>query len=167
MNKRRNFLRFASAAALPAAAAIFTSGTAKADDGDGSVSEFLGAWDSVHSLPGGATFREFLTFADGGVLHETNNFINFGSNGNPAVPGVMYASDGMGSWKRVRRGVVEVVFRKMLFDFARQNFADLRAIGTLTSNGVTLDGVWKVELVSGDTVLGLLGDATSHGRRMS
>jgi hypothetical protein len=168
MNQRRNFLRLASAAALPIAAATVSAGVARADDG--SVKEFLGAWDTIHSLPfPPGQFRELLTFADGGVMHETNSFLHTASNLDFSVyglPSVMNASDGFGNWKRIDNGKIEVVFRKLLFNGARQNFGDLRATGTLTSNGVQLLGDWIVEIILPTHVVPL-GPATSVGRRLA
>ena len=167
MNQRRNFLRFASAAALPVAAAAVSTNVARADDGD--VKEFLGAWDTIHSLPfPPGQFREFMTFSDGGVVHETNSFLHTASNLDFSafgLPNVLNASDGFGNWKRTGRGVIEVVFRKMLFDGSRVNFGDLRAKGKLTSNGLILHGDWVVEVVLPDRIIPM-GPATSQGRRL-
>jgi hypothetical protein len=167
MNQRRNFLKAASAIAIPAAALAVSSGVALADDG--SVQDFLGTWDSVHSLPfPPGRFREFLSFADGGVLHETNSFLNTASNLDFSLyglPNVINASDGFGNWTRVGNGAIEVVFRKMLFDGGRQNFGDLRATGKLTSNGIKLYGDWFVEVILADRIVPL-GPATSEGTRL-
>src|SRR5438477_5790750 len=103
MNDRRNFLKLASAAAIPAVAAVVWSGVAQADDG--SAKEFLGAWNAIQTLPSppfppGASFREFLSFADGGVVHETNSFLNTASNldfSMYGLPKVVNAADGVGS----------------------------------------------------------------------
>src|SRR5689334_9474503 len=116
MSDRRNFLRLASAAAIPAAAAIVSSGVARAADGSG----FLGAWSTLHSLPfPPGNFREFLSFAAGGVLHETNSFLHTASNVDFSVyglPNVATAADGVGSWTDLGNGLDQVVFRKMMFD---------------------------------------------------
>ena len=144
MNERRNFLRLASSAAIPAAAAIVSSGIARADDG--SAKEFLGAWGTIHTLPfPPGQFREFLSFADGGVLHETNSFLHTASNLDYSMfrlPNVVNAADGVGIWERVRNGVIQAVFRKMLFDGSRQNFGDLHVTGTLRSDGAKLFRDW-------------------------
>ena len=50
MNERRNFLKLASAAAIPSAATILSSGVARAAD-DESAAEFLGALE-YDPLPG-------------------------------------------------------------------------------------------------------------------
>lgn len=173
MNQRRNFLKLASAAAIPAAAAIVASGVARADDG--STKEFLGAWNSIHTLPplpfpAPPNFREFLSFADGGVLHETNSFLHTMSNldfSQFGLPNVLNAADGVGSWERVGHGVIQVIFRKMLFDGLRQNFGDLRVTGTLHSDGAKLHCDWHIEVVNLlDKVLADFGPATSEGIRI-
>src|SRR5438067_608752 len=101
MNGRRNFLRLASAAAVPAAAAIVSSGVARADDD--SANEFLGVWSTIHTLPfPPGHFREFLSFAEGGVLHETNSFLHTTSNLDFSMfglPNVVNAADGVGNWE--------------------------------------------------------------------
>ena len=79
MTDRRNFLRRTSAAAVAGGAVTLSTGVLKADDGE--VREFLGSWDTIHSLPfPPGFFREFLSFASGGVVHETNSFLNTASN---------------------------------------------------------------------------------------
>lgn len=175
MNDRRNFLKLASAAAIPAAAAVISSGVGQADDG--SAKEFLGSWNTIHSLPFAPySFREFLSFADGGVVHETNSFLHTASNldfsmyGPPNVlPNVLNAADGVGNWTRVGNGVIQVVFRKLLFDGSRQNFGDLHVMGTLRSDGAKLLAEWHIEVVN---LLGtVLADldvprATSQGTRI-
>jgi hypothetical protein len=171
MNDRRNFLKLASSAAIPAAAAIVSSGAARADDG--SVQQFLGSWTTKHTLPtppypAGSFFREFLSFADGGVLHETNAFLHTASNTPGLLPNdVVNASDGVGNWERVRNGVIQVTFRKMLFNGSRVNFGDLHVTGTAQSDGTNLHAVWHIEILGLDgTLLATLGDATSQGTRL-
>ena len=170
MNNRRNFLRFASAVALPAGAAAVSSGVAQADDGN--VKDFLGSWNMIHSLPfPPGSFREFMSFADGGVLHETNSFLNTASNldfSMYGLPSVLNAADGFGNWERIGNRRIRAVFRKMLFDGSRRNFGDLRAAGTLSSDGKTLSGDdWLVEVVDpSGVVLAILGTATSKGVRI-
>src|SRR4051794_15051762 len=116
MNDRRKFLKLASGAAIPAAAAIVSSGVAHAADRSG----FLGAWSSIHTLgfpPG--SFREFLSFAAGGVLHETNSFLHTASNIDFSafgLPNVVNAADGVGNWTDLGNGLGQAVFRKMMFD---------------------------------------------------
>jgi hypothetical protein len=168
MYQRRTLLKFGSAALLPAAAAAISTGVARADDGG--VKEFLGAWDTIHSLPfPPGQFREFLSFADGGVLHETNSFLHTASNLDLSMlglPNLVNAADGVGNWRRVAKGVVEVILRKMLFDGARQNFGDLRATGRLTSDGVTIFGTWNVEIVLPNLTIPQ-GPATTEGKRLA
>ncbi|HYP05495.1 MAG TPA: hypothetical protein VER03_04600 [Bryobacteraceae bacterium] len=170
MNQRRNFLRLASAAAVPAAAAaVLSSGVARADNG--SVKDILGAWDTIHTLPFPPfQFREFLTFAEGGVVQETNSFLHstskldFSAFGLPAQ---LSAANGMGSWTRISKNAVTVVFRKMVFDGAGQYIGDFRAEGTITTDGETLWAQWpvlKVIKVDGQEVP--LPPATSTGTRL-
>lgn len=167
MNDRRNFLKLASWAAVPAAAAIVTSGVVRADDGN--TQDFLGAWNTIHTLPfPPGQFREFLSFADGGVLHETNSFLHTASNTAGLLPNdVVNASDGVGSWERVHDGVIQARFRKMLFNGARQNFGDLHVTGTLRSDGTHLHGDWFIEILGVDgKSLVVFGNATSDGTRL-
>ena len=166
MNDRRNFLRLASSAAIPAAAAIVSAGVARADDGG--AKELLGAWSTIHTLgfpPG--SFREFLSFADGGALHETNSFLHTASNLDFSMfglPNVLNAADGVGSWERVSNGLFQVAFRKMLFDGSRQNFGDLHVTGTLRTYGGRLYANWHIEVVDVfDKVVADFGQATSEG----
>src|SRR4051794_31175495 len=99
MNERRTFLKMAAASALPVGAALLSSGVARADDG--STKEFLGSWSTVHTLPFPPfSFREFLSFAEGGVLHETNSFLHTTSNldfSALGLPSVLNAADGAGN----------------------------------------------------------------------
>lgn len=75
MKDRRKFLKLAATAVLPAGSVVISNDIARADDGSGK--EFLGSWNSIHTLPfPPGQFREFLSFADGGVLHETNAFLH-------------------------------------------------------------------------------------------
>jgi hypothetical protein len=168
MNERRNFLKLASAAVIIPAAAIVSSGVARADDG--SAKKFLGAWSNIHSLPfPPGEFREFLSFAEGGVLHETNSFLHTASNldfSTYGLPTVVNAADGVGNWD-VGKGAIQVVFRKMMFNGSRQNFGDLHVTGTLRSNGTKLLAEWHIEVVDRfDKVLADLGHATSEGTRI-
>ena len=132
MNERRNFLKLASAAAIPSAAAILSSGVARAAD-DESAAEFLGAWNTIHTLgfpPG--YFREYLSFGAGRVLHETNTFLHTHSNldfSGFGMPNMVNGSDGIGSWESVAKGKIRVTFRKLLYDGARINFGDLLVTG--------------------------------------
>jgi hypothetical protein len=157
-----------------------SSGVAKADNGD--AKEFLGAWSMLHEGPEGY-FREFISFADGGVVTESNSFLHTATTFNFAPlggPGVMRASDGFGNWERLAKGMIKVAFRKMIFNTSGQYMnMDLRARGVLRSDGETLvtDEVnrWLVELVapsdvddpsSDSVVLGSFGVARSKGVRI-
>lgn len=170
MNERRNFLKLASAAAIPAAAAIVTSGVARAQDS--SAKEFLGAWNTAHSLPfPPGSFREFLTFDASGAMHETNSLLHNTSNLSILIPGKrLNAGDGAGNWYRVAHGVIQVAFRKMLFDSANQNenVGDLHVTGTLRSDGRVLTADWYVEILAPNgALIAPLGPATSTGFRVT
>jgi hypothetical protein len=168
MNGRREFMKLASAG-IPAGAVIVSSGVVRGDDG--SAKEFLGAWSTIHTLPfPPGSFREFLSFADGGVFHETNSFLHTASNLDFSMfglPSVINASDGAGNWQRVANGVVQASFRKMLFNGARQNFGDLHVTGTLHSDGAKLSADWRIQVRDlFDKLLVDLGNATSEGTRI-
>jgi hypothetical protein len=144
-------------------------GIARADDGN--VKDFLGTWSTVHSRPfPPGSFREFLTFSDGGVVHETNNFLHTASNLDFSMfglPNVVNGSDGAGSWTRVGNGVIDVVFHKMLFDGARVNFGDLHVTGRLRSNGTVLTAEWHIDVVNAAGArIDDFGPATSQGTRI-
>ena len=65
-----------------------------------------------------------MSFAEGGVLHETNSFLNTGSNLDLSfygLPTIVNAADGVGNWESFRDVAFQVVFRKMLFDSTRQH----------------------------------------------
>ena len=177
MDDRRRFLRLTSAAAIPAAAAFVSGGTARADDG--SAKEFLGSWNTKHDLglpPG--FFHEFLSFADGGVLHETNSFlhptsrVNFSGFGLTApMWSAVNASDGVGSWARTGNGVATLVFRKMLFDGnSGTHFGDLLVSGTYFSDNRNFSGAGHIRVVGpfdDTTVLVDFGMAASRGIRIA
>jgi hypothetical protein len=170
-NDRRTFLKLVQSASVPAVVATLSGAVARADDGD--VKDLLGAWNTKHSLPmPGAFFREFLTFSAGGVVHETNSFLNTASNLDATpfgFPAVLNASDGFGNWKRIGPRRIEVAFRKMLFDTSRQNIADLRAHGTLMVIGKKLIGNdWTVEIVKpfSNEVIHFLATASTEGWRI-
>jgi len=177
MTDRRRFLKVAPAAALPAAAALLSTRLARADDG--SAKEFLGSWNTKHDLPlPPGYFHEFVSFADGGVLHETNSFlhatskVDFGPLGLTApMWSMVSAADGVGSWERVANGVVNLVFRKMLFDGTTGNhFGDLLVTGTYHSDGRTLSGTGHIRVVGtfeDPTVLVDFGYASSSGIRIA
>lgn len=165
MNNRRSFFQAASGLAIPLAA-IATARPANASDGQ--AREFLGAWNTVHSLPfPPGFFREFLTFSPGGGLKETNSFLNLANSQDLSavgLPKAVKASDGQGNWERRRSGEIEVVFRKLLFNGEGVNFGDLKVTGTLQISGLKLKGEWLVTAVDpNDKLLVSLGPATSEG----
>ena len=169
MTDRRSFLRSGSAIAMAGGALGVSTGVLKADDGD--VKEFLGSWETIHSLPfPPGFFREFLSFASGGVVHETNSFLHTASNLDLSffkLPNVVNGTDGQGNFERVGKGAIRVVFRKMLFNGARECFGYLRATGTLRSDGDNLLGDWDVNVLDwDDKLLAPLGPATSTGKRI-
>lgn len=169
MNKRRRLLSLLSAA-TPAAVAVLATGDARANDGGGKA--FLGAWNAVSTVSNGFSFREFVSFADGGVLTETNAFLHTASNLNFAPFGfnvIANASDGIGSWSRTGPNTAKAAFRKMMFDSATgQNFGDLLVTGTLMSNGDEFSAQWRVVVVDpAGSVLADLGPVTSVGKRMT
>jgi hypothetical protein len=166
MNNRRNFFKVTSAGVLPAAAVLATSSVARADAGN--VGEFPGAWNTVHTLPfPPGQFRELISFAEGGVFRETNSFLHTASNLDFSafgLPNVVNASDGVGNWSRTAKGVVQIVFRKLLFNGARQNFGDLLVTGAGNSDGATLHVDWHIQVVDLSNKLLLdFGMASSQG----
>jgi hypothetical protein len=167
--QRRAFLKMSSAAIVPAAAAALSAPILRADDG--SDNALLGAWSSVHTLPfPPGSFREFLSFAEGGVLHETNSFLHTASNLDFSafgLPNVVNASDGVGHWKRVRDNCYQAIFRKLLFDGSKENFGDLLVTGSIEVHHGALSATWHIEAVntSGD-VLSDFGPGTSEGVRI-
>jgi hypothetical protein len=168
MKRRRRFLRLLSAA-TPAAVAALATGDARADDGVDKG--FLGAWNVVSTISNGFSFREFVSFADGGVVTETNAFLHTASNFNFAPFGlnvVANASDGFGNWSRTGPKTAKAAFRKMMFDSATgRNFGDLLVTGTLMSNGDDFSGQWHVVIVDpAGIVLVDLGPVTSAGTRI-
>src|SRR5690348_9735290 len=102
MEQRRRFLKVAYAMAVPIAA-IGSIGNAAQGADDKRV---LGTWSGVHTLPfPPGSFREFLSFSEGGVVHETNSFLHTASNvdfSSVGLPSVVNASDGLGNWTRSR-----------------------------------------------------------------
>ena len=167
MDNRRSFLKLAA----PAVGLAMVSGEAAPADGTGG-GEFLGTWNTIHTLifpPG--YFREFVAFSQGGVLQETNSFLNTASNVDFSafgLPKVVNASDGMGNWTLVSRGVAKIVFRKLLFDGACYNFADLLVTGVFKSDGKNLSGLPHIVVVDTQTnnVLVDFGQAKSDGIRL-
>ena len=169
MTERRNFMRLASAVALPAAVAVAGAGAVRAQDGD--AKEFLGAWTTIHTLPFPPNwFREFLTFTSGGGLLETNTFLNLAAPQDFSMyglPKAMKASDGMGNWESIGKGRVKVAFRKLLFDGDGGYFGDLKVSGIAETEGTK---IYFASEVSVEDVAGKLlvpfGSATSDGFRI-
>ena len=167
MEQRRRFLKVASAMAVPIAAIGSIGNSAQgADD-----KRVFGTWSSVHTLPfPPGSFREFLSFSEVGVVHETNSLLHTASNidfSSVGLPSVVNASDGLGNWTRLRENHTQVVFRKLLFDGSRQNFADLHVTGTVRINDQKLHAEWHIQVVDTDGNLILdFGETTSDGTRL-
>ena len=167
MKDRRDFLKLASAA-LPAAAAITVSaGVAHADDAGGG--KFVGSWATVHELPPGLpapNFREFLTIGAGGVVQETNSFLNAG--GSLALPGLPFplsASDGFGNWNNSSGNAIAIRFRKLVFNALNHQYVgDLHVEGRLFFVADKLTADWsmiQLELVGGPAI-DLTGGVPAH-----
>src|ERR1700753_779751 len=107
MNGRRNFIKLAPALAIPAAAEALSPPDGNAGEERTSL---LGAWNSVHTLPfPPGSFREFMSFAEGGVFHETNSFLYTSSNLNFSafgLPSAINGADGVGNWTDSGQGVI-------------------------------------------------------------
>lgn len=170
MNQRRLFLRMLPAAA-PAAVAAVAMEKAQADDGGDKA--FLGSWNVMATVvANGFKFREFLSFAEGGVVNETNTFLHTASHLSFVPFGVNVvanASDGFGNWTRTGPRTAKAVFRKLMFDATTgNNFGDLRVSGTITSNGDQFSGEFHVEIVdAAGGVLANLGTVLSVGTRLT
>ena len=167
MDRRRSFMKlFPALAALPAAAA-FTD----PQEFERGWNYLPGAWSSIHTLPfPPGSFREFLSFAEGGVFSETNSFLHTSSNLDFSafgLPSAINASDGVGSWRMSRDSAV-VQFRKLLFDSAKINFGDLFVTGTVKVTNGTLHADWHIQVVDIGTgsVLTDFGSASSVGSRI-
>jgi hypothetical protein len=169
MNPRGRASRTVSAATLPTVV-VLGSNSVQADNE--SEKEFVGAWTTIHTLPfPPGSFREFLSLADGGAVHETNSFLHTSSYLDLRPLGIqragVNASDGIGSWDRVGKGQIRVTFRKFLFDEFAANFGDVRVTGNLRTDGVKLWADWHIDLVTTENVvLKDLGKATSEGTRI-
>jgi hypothetical protein len=168
MNARRDFLKLAQVAGAGAAVAVVSGGQARAQG----VGNVVGSWSTIHTLPfPPGSFREFLSFSLGGVVHETNSFLHTASNLDFSafgLPNVLNASDGVGNWAVAPHGDVRVVFRKMLFNGSRENFGDLHVTGTVRTEGAGLQAEWHIEVVNpAGVVLVDLGPATSQGSRLT
>ena len=168
MKARRDFLKVAGVAGAGAAAAIVSSGQARAQG----VGNALGSWNSVHTLPiPPGSFREFLSFSQGGVVHETNSYLHTASNLDLSafgLPNVINASDGVGNWAVAEQRGFQVVFRKMLFNGSGVNFGDLLVTGVVQTDGANLRAQWHIEVLTpAGVVIVDLGPATSQGTRLS
>ena len=168
MNERRKFISSMVAAVPVSMAASQTAQAAGMNDKD-----VIGAWTTEHTSPVGL-FREFLLFAPGGGLTETNTLLHtnsqlalFAQFGLPLPPAVN-ASDGIGTWRRRGAGDVEVVFRKLLFDGNGVHLGDFRVQGRLRIEDGQLDAQWdsiRIEPLAGGAYE--VGPATSHGVRIA
>jgi len=168
MKARRDFLKLAQVAGAAAAAAVVSGGQARAEG----VGNLVGSWSTVHTLPfPPGSFREFLSFSPGGVVHETNSFLHTASNLDLSalgLPNALNASDGVGNWAVAEHGAVQVVFRKMLFNGSRDNFGDLHVTGTAQISGANLQAEWHIAVVNpAGVVIADLGPATSQGTRLN
>jgi hypothetical protein len=171
MNPRRRFLRVLSAVTPAVAVGAVATQDARAENSAGDKA-FLGTWNFVSTISNGFSFREFVSFAEGGALTETNSFLHTASQLSFAPFGldvVANASDGFGNWSRIGPRSAKAVFRKLMFDSATGvNFGDLLVTGTLISIGDTLQAQWHVVIVNpGGAVLVDLGPVTSVGTRMT
>jgi hypothetical protein len=170
MNGRRHFMKWAPALAVPAAAEAFSLSEGRGREDGSSI---LGAWNTIHTLPfPPGSFREFASFAAGGVFHETNSFLHTSSNLDFSafgLPSAINAADGAGNWTDCGEGLVIVDFRKLLFDSTQVNFADFVARGTIRVKHEKLHAEWRIHIVDAntDSVLVDFGTATSEGKRLT
>lgn len=170
INGRRQFMKLVPALAAPGIAAASFNDSQQSAEGE--HNSILGAWNTVVTVPfPPASFREFVTFADGGVFHETNSFLHTSSNSNFSpygLPSIVNGSDGVGTWTRSRAGEFAVQFRKLLFDNVGVNFGDLLVAGTVKVTDGILRGDWHVQVVDPTTnsMLADLGPVSSEGRRI-
>lgn len=170
MNGRRQFMKLVPALAAPAIATASFGDSPHSAGGE--HDSILGAWIFVVTVPfPPATFREFATFAEGGVFHETNSFVHTSSNSNFSpygLPSIVNGSDGVGTWTRSRAGEFIVRFRKLLFDNVGLNFGDLLVVGTVKVTDGILKGGFHVQVVdpSADSMLADLGPVSSEGSRL-
>lgn len=167
MNDRRSFLKMAGPLAGMVVASSGLAGATECPEED-----IVGTWNTVHTLPfPPGYFREYLAFSPGGTLQETNSFLNPASNVDFSafgLPSEVNASDGMGNWSRGAKGVVNIVFRKLLFDGSNNNFADLLVTGVFKSDRTALNGTAHIVVVDPLTskVVVDFGQATSEGIRL-
>jgi hypothetical protein len=167
MKERRRFIASVVAAVPVSVIATRPAHAARAGDKD-----VTGAWATTHTSPVGP-FREFLIFAEGGGLTETNTLLHtssrlalFAQFGLP-LPDAVNASDGMGTWRRRGHGEVEVVFRKLLFDANGIHLGDFRVEGRVRIEDGQFAAEWdsiRIETLAGGAFE--LGPATSQGGRI-
>lgn len=168
MNERRKFISTMMAAVPVSVAAASPAAHAQ----DNNVKDVLGAWTTMHTSPVGP-FKEFLVFAEGGGLTETNTLLHtnsrlalFAQFGLP-LPAAVNASDGLGNWRRLGPGQVHVVFRKLLFDAGGVHLGDFRVEGRVRVEEAQLLAEW--DSISIETLASgafELGPATSQGFRI-
>lgn len=164
MNERRKFIS-SMVAAVPAT--VVASQVAQGSEQ--TTRDVVGAWTTSHTSPVGP-FREFLLLSEGGGVTETNTLLHtnsrlalFAQFGLPLPPAVN-ASDGLGNWRRVAPGVVQVVFRKLLFDADGVHLGDFRVEGRVRVEAGQLRAEWdsiRIETLAGGVFE--LGPATSEG----
>ena len=168
MKARRDFQKLAQVAGAAAAAAVVSGGQARAEG----VGNLVGSWSTVHTLPfPPGSFREFLSFSQAGVVHETNSFLHTASNLDLSalgLPNALNASDGVGNWAVAEHGAIGVVFRKMLFNGSREYYGDLHVTGMVHIDGANLQAKWHIEVLNpAGVIISDLGPATSQGARLN
>jgi hypothetical protein len=168
MNERRKFI-----SSMVAAVPVSVVASQAAQAADNNVKDVVGAWTTTHTSPVGP-FRELLVFSDGGGVTETNTLLHtnsrlglFAQFGLP-LPAAVNASDGVGNWRRLGPGQVEVVFRKLLFDEHGVHLGDFRAQGRVRVQDGHIQAVWdslRIETLSSGAFE--VGPATSEGVRVA
>src|SRR5690242_19283067 len=166
MEQRRRFLKVVSAMAVPIAAIGSIENSAqRADD-----KRVLGTWSGVRTLPfPPGSFREFLSFSEGGVIHETNSFLHTASNvdfSSLGLPSVVNASDGLGNWTLTRESYASSVSQVNVWRIPPK-FGDLHVTGTIRIDDQKLHADWHIQVVDidGNVILDF-GDATSESTRL-
>jgi hypothetical protein len=168
MHERRNFIKMAAGAV--SAAAVVLGGSV---EGHGRAQkDFVGTWTTFHTSPIGP-FKEFLTFAEGGTLTETNALLHTNSNtpffAAAGIPlgGAVNASDGQGNWRRIGWERAHVVFRKLLLDHTGRYLGDFWVQGTLRIEESRLFAQWdRIAIDIPDVGVFDLGPETSEGTRI-
>jgi hypothetical protein len=167
MNERRNFIT-SMVAAIP----VSVVASQAAEAADSNVNDVVGAWTTIHTSPVGP-FRELLVFSAGGGVTETNTLLHtnsrlalFAQFGLP-LPAAVNASDGLGNWRRLGPGLVEVVFRKLLFDEQGTHLGDFRVHGRVGLARGRFQAEWdsiRIETLSSGAFE--VGPASSEGVRI-